>query len=182
MKKCLWAVALLVLGASMASADLVMKIDAAAKNFYFEGSDSGIGQDVGGPFELSFSTGNNYNLSSDPPPLQIGSCFEESFELLNVLNLSIGTKLQIYLLGFDTTTLTGKGSSFAVSYASLSSANQTVFESMVGDAFSLDGGSGYSDISVQAVPEPATAGLLGISAGALWLIRRLKKAANYYRT
>jgi hypothetical protein len=33
-----------------------------------------------------------------------------------------------------------------------------------------------------AVPEPATAGLLGISVGALWLIRRLKKAANYYRT
>lgn len=34
----------------------------------------------------------------------------------------------------------------------------------------------------EAVPEPATAGLLGISVGALWLIRRLKKAANYYRS
>ncbi|MGE4489966.1 MAG: PEP-CTERM sorting domain-containing protein [Kiritimatiellales bacterium] len=33
-----------------------------------------------------------------------------------------------------------------------------------------------------AVPEPATAGLLGISCGVLWLVRRLKKAMNYYRT
>jgi hypothetical protein len=37
-------------------------------------------------------------------------------------------------------------------------------------------------ISVTVVPEPATAGLLGISLGALWLVRRLKKAMNYYRT
>lgn len=37
-------------------------------------------------------------------------------------------------------------------------------------------------ISTDAVPEPATAGLLGISAGAIWLIRRLKKASNYYLT
>ena len=34
----------------------------------------------------------------------------------------------------------------------------------------------------EAVPEPATAGLLGISVCALWLFRRLKKAMNYYRS
>ena len=33
-----------------------------------------------------------------------------------------------------------------------------------------------------AIPEPATAGLLGISVGVIWVIRLLKKAANYYRT
>lgn len=37
-------------------------------------------------------------------------------------------------------------------------------------------------VNVGVVPEPATAGLLGISVGALWLVRRLKKAMNYYRT
>ena len=34
-------------------------------------------------------------------------------------------------------------------------------------------------VSINVVPEPATAGLLGLSVGALWLLRRLK---NHYRT
>ena len=37
-------------------------------------------------------------------------------------------------------------------------------------------------VDVAAVPEPATAGLMGISCGVLWLIRRIKKAMNYYLT
>lgn len=39
-----------------------------------------------------------------------------------------------------------------------------------------------NSITTSAVPEPATAGLLVISGGVLFMIRRIKKAMNYYRT
>ena len=37
-------------------------------------------------------------------------------------------------------------------------------------------------VNIGVVPEPATAGLLGMSCVALWLIRRFKKYLNYYRS
>ena len=59
------------------------------------------------------------------------------------------------------------------SYGELDSIGQDFFESMIGGT--LDS-TNYGSISVEAVPEPATAGLLGISALVLYGIRRIKKS------
>ena len=62
----------------------------------------------------------------------------------------------------DEITVTGLDT--RMSYATISEADKTLFESTIGSSASLVRGSAFSSISIEAVHEPATAGLLGISA------------------
>lgn len=75
------------------------------------------------------------------------------------------------------TSLTGKGPSAAVSYAGLPAADIPVFESLIGKSLDLSMGTGYSPISVQAVPEPSprVMGAVGIACAA-WGARRASLA------
>ncbi len=65
-----------------------------------------------------------------------------------------------------------------MSYASLPSVNQTLFESMIGQTMPLTVGTGYSPISVQAVPEPSICvlSLAGLACGGYSMFRRPKRA------
>ena len=175
MKKTLWITLLVAtLGASSAMADLVMKIDTANDTFYFEGSDSGHTDDGSGIHELSFNTANTYNFSVDEYFGNLDVCFEEAF-FRSYIELWTANPAGPYFMNFsEITSLTAEGATGFASYGSLSPADQAVFESMIGDSLSVSEGTGYSDIQIQAVPEPATAGLLGISALVLYGLRRIK--------
>jgi hypothetical protein len=78
----------------------------------------------------------------------------------------------------DITTLTGKGPSAVVSYAGLPEANIPLFESLVDATLVQSIGTGYSPISVQAVPEPSTycMALAGLACGGLSMWRRRRRA------
>ncbi len=65
----------------------------------------------------------------------------------------------------------------ALSYAGLPAADIPVFESLIGKSFVLSAGTGYSPISVQAVPEPSTwlMGMSGLAGAACSMVRPRKK-------
>lgn len=147
------------LAISSASAGLVMRIDTENNIFYIEGSDTGNAEDFGGEYSLQFlhyfSTGPSasFNITATPEDL-----FEEAATLpitAGNMNLVLAPPSYVFIdlvASSDITSLTGKGSSVTVSYAGLPSADQTLFESMIGETMSRTIGSGYSPISVQAAP------------------------------
>jgi hypothetical protein len=61
------------------------------------------------------------------------------------------------------------------SYASIDSAAMVDFEDLIGQTLSLEAGTGYEDIQVQAVPEPSVALLLIFSSGVIGALRRWVK-------
>jgi hypothetical protein len=180
MKKFVVAAILLVVG--VAQAGLVMTIDTDNKNFYFEGSDEGSGSSTDEFFYLiEFDTaracefGNNVDLD-------LSGAFDGDYVFNEMyLTSSDNTEISFLRAGSDITSLTGTGVSGAVSYSTLSTSDQTVFESMAGDSFSIITGSGYSDISVQTIPEAATVGLLVVAGGILCLRRNFMVCRSVLR-
>lgn len=179
---CLVGLGLSLAALGSASAALIMRIDAANDLFYMEGSDTGAGDHSGPTYDVQFY----YGFSTQP---------SATATITNTpQNLFVqGTTLPIFSGGMnmirgnpnpnyvfmdlsalsDITTLTGKGPTETVSYAGLPPADQALFESMIGQSMSLTIGTGYSPISVQAVPEPAGLALTGAAlALAGWTIRR----------
>jgi hypothetical protein len=166
-------------------ASLVMQIDTANDQFRITGSDSGTAgyYDVPGIYLAAWllisepaGTLTSYEDSSS-------DIFSESFAMEAFkLDYSV-TYPEVSVAAYDYgdfTTVTGSG--IWVDYSSMDEATKTDFEGLIGEALpwtEVYGSAGWSDMTVQAIPEPATAGLLGISIGALWLFRRAK---NHYRS
>jgi hypothetical protein len=165
-------------GSVKAQSGLTMKIDTNNQSFYFQGSDQGSAYKMdfffSDDYSLQFihffpSTAVYASLTENP-----GNLFVEGATLSMNGKMSITRNgnenyifLDLYSSISDITTLTGTGQSASVSYANLTSSNIVLFESLIGGSLTQSMGTGYSPISVQAVPEPSTYALLGLGALAL---------------
>jgi hypothetical protein len=157
-----------------AQAALTMNLDTTAKTFSLTGTDtgaaisgihggfisweaSGVGAESGQhaySTDLAFSTtlGTPGNTSNNHDTLLIG-----------FPNGSFGVTLEISQSG--ATTLTGLNN--FQSYAFLSSTNQAALESLIGTTMPIFQGTGFSGLSVAAVPVPAAVWLFGSALAGL---------------
>lgn len=164
---------------------LTMKIDLDNDLFYVEGSDSGNGfADAYGysvQFYYGFATqpSASATISNAPQNLfnESGTISSSGMNLIRGDNSPNYVFIDLYSSSSDITTLSGKGPSGSISYAHLPTADQTLFESMIGQSMSLAIGTGYSAMAVQAVPEPATLALVtGTLAGLFCWLRRRRRS------
>jgi hypothetical protein len=175
-----------------------MRIDTDNKTFFMEGSDTGNffesdPSEFGDPADEMVDIGD-YSLqfihffSTTVPGFSVitpspQSLFVEEaaveFGFMDMGSNAGQGYVSIEFVSFsDITTLTGKGPSAALSYGGLPEAKIPLFESLIGQTLALSQGTGYSAISVQAVPEPSTycmalAGL-GFTGYSMW--RRRKRS------
>jgi hypothetical protein len=181
---CCLCLALMAAMVPALQASLTMRIDTENNFFYMEGSDTGNGFDFGfGSFDLQFyhrfaiQPSQSASITTTPQNLFVqGTTLPISGGNMNMIR---GTPSYVFIdlsADSDITALTGRGPSEIVSYASLPALDQALFESMIGQTFELTIGSGYSDIAVEAVPEPSTYALLALAAAGigaqLWRRRR----------
>jgi hypothetical protein len=185
----------------MASAGLILQIDTTTRTFYIQGSDTGnaeVMSNLGGNAPLT----NDYSLQfihsfSTPVPVSAdvtnslqnlfieGATLPLSGGMAMVNNGGSGQYIHMDLYsstGGDITTLTGVGSSAAMSYAGLPESDISLFESLIGSSLTLSAGTGYSPIFVQgiSVPEIDPAGMgsmLALIGGGLALLERRRKRA-----
>jgi hypothetical protein len=172
-------------------AALIMRIDADNDIFYIEGSDTGNGVDFGfGSYDLQFkhdfATQPSASANVTPTPQNLfvqGATLPISSGNMNMIRPGSGPGYVFIDLSAtnDITALTGKGPLETVSYAGLPTADQTLFEGMIGQTFSLSIGTGYSPMSVQAVPEPTALGLTGGLTLSLLHLARRRRAARQAR-
>jgi hypothetical protein len=176
------------------SAGLIMRIDTDSKTFFIDGSDTGNAQfdpDLDGPSGGTYSLQFIHYFSTTVP--EFGT-ITTSAQNLFVQGATLPMYGHMYMVsnsgqnyvfmdlfsytGGDITTLTGTGPSAATSYAGLPAADIPLFESLIGDTLGRTIGTGYSSISVQAVPEPFTCimALAGIACGGFSMWRRRKQA------
>ena len=189
---CLAAFVIGVFAPRLASAGLVMRIDTASRTFFIDGSDTGNADyfepDPGlpGDYSLQFI----HFFSTTVP--QFGT-ITTSAQNLFVQGATLPMTGHMYMVsnsgqnyvfmdlfsgGGDITTLTGNGPSAAVSYAGLPAVDIPLFESLIGDTLDRSIGTGYSPISVQAIPEPSTCASLlgGLAVGGFVVFRRRRQA------
>lgn len=159
------------------SAGLIMRIDSTNDTFFIEGTDTGnaayspndpFDPGAGGSYLVQFihyfstTVPTSAIITISPENLFVESATLPMYGTMSMITNS-GQNYVFMDLGSgsgDITTLTGKGPSAAVSYAGLPAADIPVFESLIGQNLVLGSGSGYSPLSVVAVPEPATCSLL----------------------
>ncbi len=167
---------ILLLGLSLsmtpASAQLLLTVDAAAKTISFSGTDSGTTASNGraiwdggvGAFTL--------------PGISLAGLFDASVNIIDARNTSIrvfesgsvGLSLNFFL---DASPATVSGNGTTLDYPDFfSDDEQAILEASDGDIMVLSSGTGWSNINVEVVPEPATGLLLGLGAAALLLRRR----------
>ena len=181
------AVLISFVGSEKAQSALIMKVDTNNQSFYFQGSDQG------SAYKMDFFFSEDYSLQFIHffPSTAVYASLTENPENFFVegATLSINGKMSMTRNGnenylfldlsssrSDITTLTGTGQSASVSYANLTSSNIILFESLIGGSLTQSIGTGYSPISVQAVPEPSTYALFGLGAiGMLMVMRRNKE-------
>lgn len=164
-----------------------MRIDTDSKTFFIEGSDTGNADYYQfDPFDRGQYSLQFIHYFSTPVPAF--GIITESAKDLFAEGATLSMYGHIYMVSNsgenyvfmdlsssigDITTLTGTGPSAAQSYAGLPAADIPLFESLIGDTLAQSIGTGYSPISVEAVPEPSTYALLAMTAaGALWMAKR----------
>ena len=189
---CLTALVIGVFVPRLASAGLIMRIDTDSKTFFIDGSDTGtadysqLDRFTPGTYSLQFI----HYFSTTVP--QFGTVTESAANLF-AEGATIPMYGHMYMISNfglnyvfmdlssssgDITTLTGNGPSASLSYAGLPASDIPLFESLIGDTLVRSIGTGYSPISVQAVPEPSTWVLLaGGLACAGWRACRCRKRA-----
>lgn len=160
-----------------ASAELTLNIDTGAKTISFSGTDSGNAEYIE---NMYFWIGWSIEYSGSALGQSIyfeSTAFEEVIDSA-YLDVSFGVDggtnglTLVVINDVDITTLTGTGT--AISYSSLNATCQGVLEGYIGSTIPLIFGSGYSDINIASIPEPATIALL--AAGGTALLRRNKKS------
>jgi len=174
------------------SAGLIMRIDTDSKTFFIEGSDTGNADySQFDPFDPgSYSLQFIHFFSTTVPEFgtittSAQNLFAEGVTLPMTGHMYMVSNsgenyvfMDLFSDSGDITTLTGNGPSAAVSYAGLPAADIPLFESLIGDTLFQSIGTGYSLISVQAVPEPSTyaMALAGLAYGGSLVWRRRKRA------
>ncbi len=171
-----------LLGLTMvAQAALVLELDVANEQVRFTGSDSGITDYMSGlegyMVEWRFESGLNGGAQTLDSLIGAdffseSTDFGEGFTVFHYENSGTTILLQVGN-SEEITALTG-GETW-VDYSGLGATFKTDLESMAGGTLAFHDDKDWRDwssISVQAVPEPASALLTGIGTGALLLIRR----------
>ncbi|MFA6173733.1 MAG: PEP-CTERM sorting domain-containing protein [Kiritimatiellales bacterium] len=155
----------------ISNAALVLNIDSVNEEFYFTGSDTGT-TDAGW-----FSWSSAGWVSGSEPSVNISTAFALSggndVGYADIVFANSGLEISISPLGVIAPTalaVTGAGSGTKFSYASLDASLKNMFESQ--SSLPLEDGTGFSAISVQAIPEPATFLLFAMGCIGAWLVRR----------
>jgi hypothetical protein len=170
-------VALATLAAcTSAQAQLVMTINTAAKTVSLSGSASGtcapFGGDYGVAWKLNGTAGDpsqSLGIDSTWYSMSPGSPLADSINVGGGAGGPYSVNLAL-LADAANQTISGLGVPF--SYSGLTSGNQALLESLIGQTMSLDQGSGFGGISV--VPEPheyaamAALGLIGFAGFRRW--------------
>ena len=141
---------------------LTLDINTAEKTFNITGSASGSSTTI-----LSWEDGN---VTGDLDEfISLADAFNESFDLFYDMGFYDTGGVDIFLNDLDSfSSVSGTGTD--ISYSSLSSANQTRLEGLIGETLTLSNGSGFDDMTV--VPEPATISFLSISGLLIMAYRR----------
>ena len=165
-----------------ASASLILYVDAATKEVYFSGSDTGTANPTAGAdfiFPWNSGTGTVYSqIILDPSALEV-SVLSLNKHRLEIMTGESGKITAFFALPDDPNgpfTVTGTGT--RSSYATLDAPHQTLLEGFAGPLTSL---TTFSDMQIQhtsAVPEPSTYALLCISLGVVGYARRKLKMEN----
>ena len=174
------AFALGVMAVSSASGALILHINTADKTFALTGSDTGTDSYPGdAAWGYTLTGGSSVDAAQRLDATQYSATPSDVTMGAFQISLNEGGDTQL-LVGFqfanagETHAISGTG--VYASYASLSSAEQTAFERFIGNSLSSKPATGWSDMSVVAVPEPTSLALLGLGAAALGLRRRVRKA------
>ena len=164
-------------GAMTASAAIVMKVNTANNTFSFEGTDTGNGQYYGyqNHYEVNFKSKSSGTwMGGSPNPVNLELAFPGVPEpsLIIYADEGIGLGFSSGENGSDITTITAV-STETFDYSTWNESSQTALENAIGDTMTLSTGSGYSSIAIQAIPEPATMGLIALLSGSILAVRRI---------
>jgi hypothetical protein len=177
MTKCLAVLTVVALLAGQVQAIMVMEIDTANEQFRITGSDSGtaahgdlynaiwaIGTD-----SMGSETADSYEAYAD--------LFGESFvsEVFVLESYSDTGGLVALLIIMSSTDFSSvSGSEAWVDYSTMNETLKPEFEGLIGGVMSsgLSAQSGWSDIAINAVPEPATMVIFGLGGLMLNITRR----------
>ena len=112
-------------------------------------------------------------MSGGPSPVDLGLAFPTIAEanLYVYSDNGIGLGFSSGEDGPDITTITAVSSEI-FSYAGWSINSKTALESAIGNAMLLNIGTSYSNVEIQAIPEPATMGLIALFGGSILIARR----------
>ena len=176
------SVAVLLAGSVQAS--LVMEIDTANEQFRLTGSDTGTSE-YSAEFGYSVVWSTVYTGGPVGPELiyedNSSDFFSQTFQVAGLQvhrpdSTAMGFTTIYALSGSEFTSITGSGA--WNDYSGMDDDLKIYFELIIGNNIPLsrlaggEGDLGWSPISVQAVPEPATVSLFGITAAVGFLIRR----------
>lgn len=155
-----------------------MSLDTTAKTYSFSGSTSGTPNDGGGFGEIF------YSFAGTGSPTLNGSVNDSS-----VFNIDTGGFIGAVLFVQDdgsvdfninttaTTAVTLTGNGNTLSYSGFTPTVQSAFEGVIGSSLTLNTGSGFEAISVQAaVPEPKAFALYSALLAFVWVGFRRKVA------
>ena len=174
MKKMMSLLILLaLLAGSTAQAALILEVNTENKTMTFTGTSSGSFADFGGGFNSAYWTIGDSGAPADTEAVvDVSSAITPAPDFFCEVGLftSADSAYVNFANSADLNTLSGTDQ--MINYSSWSGANQAKFEGLIGGTMTLATGSGFGDISIQAVPEPATLGLVGIFGGGIFLARR----------
>ena len=179
MKKTLSIMVVGAMVASNAMATLLLEIDAANTQFRLSGADSGVASydDNFSVYVMGWGRSDAKERYLDgASDLFAGSYSVEAFT--QDYSAEAPTSFTIYSTSSFTTVL---GSGLWVDYSSMDETYQSDFEGLIGESLAVASNfgpgiadpTGWSSISVAAVPDPASVALLGIASALGLFIRRI---------
>ena len=159
-----------------ASASVILHVDAATKEVYFTGSDTGTAiESAGSDFYFQWDSGtgtDNSQIQLSAAALEVSSALGLYKYNLNIMTGETGRIQAFFAFPYDPGgPFTATGTGVRVSYATIDAPHQALLESFAGPLTSTT----FSPMDIQhtsAVPEPSTYALLCISLGVVGFVRK----------